>query len=255
MSTKLVAEQFEISRLQVQQLAKEYRDARSIPMLEIPGQKPHATHPDDRSSRALAVHEMCGGGAVTVVKVPRVRDDVSLATNTFPEILTEYNNVTKNTNKPGRQRLWARFERDHLVVTVHMDWNRNERNQQVVAIEDDTSRYVFDMLETDNRLAARNVEYAEGYPCGIRNRRPRFQRPSPITAAYLSTPGRITVPAPTTTSNGISTSITSNIHTAKLAVHSPMESSNGSFRPIRAIVVDFPLSKSFSTFTTRFDRR
>lgn len=105
MSTKLVAEQFEISRLQVQQLAKEYRDAGSIPKLEIPGQKPYATHPDDRSSRVLAVHEMCGGGAVAVAKVLRVRDDVSLATYTFPEILTDYNNVTKNTNKPARQRL------------------------------------------------------------------------------------------------------------------------------------------------------
>ena len=39
-----------------------------------------------------------------------------------------------------------------------MDWYRNDRGDQVLAVEDDASRYVFDMLETDRSSAAASVE-------------------------------------------------------------------------------------------------
>lgn len=68
MSTKLVAEQFEISRRRVQQLEKRYRDTGIIPEFETPGRKPYATRPDD--------------------------------------LLTEHNKVTEIMNKKDRQHTW-----------------------------------------------------------------------------------------------------------------------------------------------------
>jgi transposase InsO family protein len=70
----------------------------------------------------------------------------------------EYENVTENTNKQGRRRPWVRFEREHARVTVHMDWYQNEQGQQVLAVEDDASRRVFDMIEVDSSLASQSVD-------------------------------------------------------------------------------------------------
>jgi len=52
----------------------------------------------------------------------------------------------------------VRFEREYAGVTVHMDWYRNDRGDHVRAVEDDASRYVFDMIETDAQSAAGSVE-------------------------------------------------------------------------------------------------
>lgn len=54
--TQFVADQFEISRRRVQQLAKEYRDTGEIPTLDTPGRDPYAEYPSDLEERILEIH-------------------------------------------------------------------------------------------------------------------------------------------------------------------------------------------------------
>ena len=122
--TTLVAQHFEISRRRVQQLAKEYRDDGEIPQLETPGRKPYREYPDD----------------------------LSIGTDRVRSILQEHKHVTDDPKKRGRKRPWVRFEPEYAGVTVQMDWYTNEQGQQVLAVEDDASRRVFDMIETDARF-------------------------------------------------------------------------------------------------------
>jgi len=117
LDTGLVADQFEISRRRVQQLAKEYRDSGDIPQLETPGRTAYAEYPEDL-----------------------------------------YDHVTDNPNKQGRRRPWVRFERQYAGVTAHMDWYTNTQGQQVLTVEDDASRRVFEMIETDASSASQSVE-------------------------------------------------------------------------------------------------
>src|SRR5699024_4476056 len=63
MDTALVAEQFEITRRRVQQLAKEYRDNGKVPQLETPGRKPYAEYPADLEQRILELRQRLGAGA------------------------------------------------------------------------------------------------------------------------------------------------------------------------------------------------
>lgn len=158
LDTGLVAEQFEISRRRVQQLAKTYRETGEIPQLETPGRKPYADDPDDLDERILALHTHLGAGADTIGHVLRIRDGLSIATNRVHAILQEHDRVSENPNKQGRRRPWVRFERKYAGVTVHMDWYRNEQGDHVLAVEDDASRYVFDLIETDRSSAAASVE-------------------------------------------------------------------------------------------------
>jgi transposase InsO family protein len=158
MDTSLVAEQFEVSQRRVQQLAKEYRDSGKIPQLETPGREPYAEYPDDLEDRVLKLRQRLGAGAVAIAHVLRARDDISIANNRVHEILKENEHVTDNPNKQGRRRPWVRFERTYAGVTVHMDWYHNDRDDLVLAVEDDASRRVFDMIETDGSSAQASAE-------------------------------------------------------------------------------------------------
>ena len=158
LATAFVAEQFEISQRRVQQLAKEYRDTGDIPQLETPGRKPYADYPDDLEDRILELHQRLGAGAVAIAHILRNRDDISIANDRVHAILLEAEHVNENPNKQGRRRPWVRFERKYAGVTVHMDWYQNDRGDQVLAVEDDASRRVFDMIETDSSSAAASVE-------------------------------------------------------------------------------------------------
>jgi putative transposase len=157
MDTALVAEQFEITRRRVQQLAKEYRDNGKVPQLETPGRRPYAEYPADLEQRILELRQRLGAGAEAIAHVLRVTDGLSIATNRVHAILQEHKHVTENPNKQGRRRPWVRFEREYAGVTVHMDWYHNEQGQQVLAVEDDASRRVFDMIEIDSSSASQSV--------------------------------------------------------------------------------------------------
>ena len=156
--TKIVAEQFGISRRRVQQLAKAYRETGELPELETPGRKPYADHPADLDERVLELHQLLDIGAVAIAHVLRTRDGLSIANNRVHAILQEHDHVTQNPNKQGRRRPWVRFERDYSLVTAHLDWFHNSREQWVLAIEDDASRFVYALIETDAQSAERTVE-------------------------------------------------------------------------------------------------
>ena len=85
--TGLIAEQFEISRRRVQQLAKAYRESRTIPQLETPGRKPYAEYPNDLEERVLDLRQRLCAGAVVIAHVLRIRDGLSIANNRVHEIL------------------------------------------------------------------------------------------------------------------------------------------------------------------------
>ena len=119
--TQLVAEQSEISRRRVQQLAKEYRKSGETPQLETSGRNSYARYSPDLEERILSLREQLELGAVAVAHVLRVRDELSIDNNVVHEILKEDEHVSENEDKQGRRRPWVRFERDYSLVTVHMD--------------------------------------------------------------------------------------------------------------------------------------
>jgi putative transposase len=112
----------------------------------------------DLEQRILELRQRLGAGAEAIAHVLRVTDGLSIATNRVHAILQEHKHVTENPNKQGRRRPWVRFEREYAGVTVHMDWYHNEQGQQVLAVEDDASRRVFDMIEIDSSSASQSVD-------------------------------------------------------------------------------------------------
>lgn len=158
MNTAYVAEQFDISRRRVQQLAKPYRDTGQIPTLDTPGRTPYADHPDDLEQRVLRLSHELGMGAVALAHVLRQRDEVQVDNNKVNEILLRHGEARVNKNKQGRRRPWVRFERMLPLTTVHMDWYHNQAKDWVICVQDDASRRVLAMRELPARSAEQSVE-------------------------------------------------------------------------------------------------
>jgi hypothetical protein len=87
-----------------------------------------------------------------------VAEQFGISRRRVQAILQEQDHVTENPNKQGRKRPWVRFERDYSLVTAHLDWFYNSREQWVLAVEEDASRFVYALIETDARSAERTVE-------------------------------------------------------------------------------------------------
>lgn len=104
LDTQFVADQFEISRRRVQQLAEEYRERGEIPTLDTLGRDAYAEYPPDLEQRILEIHRSYDLGAEAVSNVLRVRDGISIDTNHVHTIMDENDHVTENPNKQGHQR-------------------------------------------------------------------------------------------------------------------------------------------------------
>ena len=164
--TALVAEQFEITRRQVQQPIKEYRDSGEIPQ-QTPGRKSYGKYPTDLGQGILELHQRLSAGAVAIGQVLRVRDGFSIAINRIHTILQEYEHVNENPNKQGRRRLRIRFEREYAGVTIHMNWYHNDRGHWMLAFEDVPGGVVFDMIETDSNSASHSVDLPDSVSEGL----------------------------------------------------------------------------------------
>ena len=146
LDTQYVADRYDIGRRRVQQLATEYREAGELPTIETPGRKPDAEYPADLVSRVLELQELHEQGAQAIAHILRHQDGITIDNNRVHTILKEAEKVTENPAKQGRQRPWVRFEREYSLVTVHLDWYQNDREDRVLAVEDDTSRKVLEVI-------------------------------------------------------------------------------------------------------------
>lgn len=158
LDTAYVADRYDISRRRVQQLAKEYRDTEEIPAIETPERKPYAEYPADLPERILDLYELHEQGAEAIAHLLRERDGLTIDNNRVHAILQEYEHVTENPNKQGRRRPWVRWEREYSLITVHLDWYQNDRDEWVLAVEDDASRKILGMIEEKSRSGAASVQ-------------------------------------------------------------------------------------------------
>lgn len=124
----------------------------------MPGRKPYAAYPADLEAKVVSLHRLLGVGATAIAHVLGRRGGMEIPNDRVHDILQEYEYVTENLNKQGRKPPWVRFERKFSLVTVHMGWFHNSREDWVLAVEDDATRKVLGMIETDAQTAERSVE-------------------------------------------------------------------------------------------------
>lgn len=152
MDTQLVAEQFGVSRRRVQQIAKEYRETGVIPRLKRPGPKPK---PCRIREQVIAASRKIGGSATVIGSYLRSKRGLRVDNNLIHTILLEEGMAKEEPGKKGRKK-WVRYEREHSLSAVHMDWYCGE--EWVCAVLDDASRMVLAAGEFSHATANNSIK-------------------------------------------------------------------------------------------------
>jgi len=73
-------------------------------------------------------------------------------------VLIAHGQAKTNPNKSKRRKPWVRWERDHSLSPVHLDWHtRDSDGKKVCVVLDDSSRRIlaggeFDVENTENSI-------------------------------------------------------------------------------------------------------
>ncbi len=152
LDTQLVADQFGVSRRRVQQIAREYRETGVIPRLKKRGPKPKERNVREQ---VIAARMKTGGSATVIGSYLRSKRGLRVDNNRIHSILLEEGMAKEEPGKKGRKK-WVRYEREHSLSAVHMDWYCGEK--WVCAVLDDASRMILAADEFDYATASNSIK-------------------------------------------------------------------------------------------------
>lgn len=97
--------------------------------------------------------------ALTLEKVTQHERKVRIPHNTIHKIMLEKGFAQEQESKKKRRKPWIRYEREHSLSAVHMDWHESKviPGKQVCVVLDDASRKVLSGGEFGNATAENSV--------------------------------------------------------------------------------------------------
>ena len=97
--------------------------------------------------------------ALTLEKVTQYEKKVRIPHNTIHRIMLEKGFASEQESKQKRRKPWVRYERDHSLSAVHMDWHisRAVAGKHVCVVLDDASRKILAGDEFSNATADNSV--------------------------------------------------------------------------------------------------
>ncbi len=158
LSVEQAAEDFDVSERRIRQLTQEYRETGKVPKLKKRGRKPYSDYPDDIKERIIQAGKKLGTGANTVAQYLRKKEGIKIRDIRVHQVLLENNMAKENENKKGRKKPWVRYERNHSLSAVHMDWHQNKHGKWICAVLDDSSRKILSAGEYEHRSAEHSIE-------------------------------------------------------------------------------------------------
>ena len=151
LSSGFVARQFGISRRRVEQIYAYYKRTGDYIELKRPGRKAYRKYPEEIEKKVLELNKKYRWGATYIAKYLRDKEKIRIANTFVHNILLKHNMAIPNKNKQKRRAPWIRYEREHSLSLVHLDWHYNPvLNKWVCAVLDDASRKVLCGGEFDN---------------------------------------------------------------------------------------------------------
>ncbi len=97
--------------------------------------------------------------ALTLEKITQYETKVRIPHNSIHRIMLEKGFASEQQSKQKRRKPWVRYERDHSLSAVHMDWHisRAVPGKQVCVVLDDASRKVLSGGEFDSASAENSI--------------------------------------------------------------------------------------------------
>ena len=96
--------------------------------------------------------------ASLLTKIIHKKHGVKINHNKIHEILLDNKMAKKEPKKSKRRKPWIRYERNHSLTAVHLDWMYDEqRGKNIIAVIDDASRMILSYGEFDQATVENTI--------------------------------------------------------------------------------------------------
>ena len=153
---KDVAERHNITLARVSQLVTESKRTDKYPIIHKRGakQSPLSKHHRDL---VISVKKKFNIGSAAVAEYIRTKYRIPIGTMTVHKILLKEGLATEDPRKSFRRKPWVRYEREHSLSAVHMDWYTCVGGETFVCVVlDDASR----MILSGGEFPAQTAEFS-----------------------------------------------------------------------------------------------
>jgi len=153
--SKIIATIQKITQRRVQQIYKQYKTEGQIPKLRKCGKPDSEPITEEQKKFIIQEHERTRLGAMYLEKYIERKHKIHVPHNRLHMILLEkgFSKIEPNKRK---QRKWVRYEREHSLSLVHMDWHKLN-GKHVIAGLDDASRDILSCGEFDNETTENSI--------------------------------------------------------------------------------------------------
>jgi len=113
---------------------------------------------DDSVMLILKTHKKQKLGAKRLEKIIEFEHCIHIPHNKIHNVLLEHRLANESKNKKKRRKAWIRYEREHSLTAVHLDWHSCKINaKKLCVVLDDSSRCVLAGDEFDAATAENSI--------------------------------------------------------------------------------------------------
>jgi putative transposase len=152
-----LSRQYEISISRIYQIKREAIISGRIPEIGKKIGRPRKPINEYETNSIRACYEEFKLSASILRPIIKAKYGININHNRIHRILSE-SGFVKQMEKKIRKRPWVRYERDHSLTAVHMDWLEDkEKGLWICAVIDDASRMILAFGEFSNATAENTV--------------------------------------------------------------------------------------------------
>lgn len=151
-----IAERYDITKSRVYQILTEYKKVGYYPQLKKRGRKPVEISESVRK-QIIDAKKKFELGSAWIAKYLRVKHRLHIGNMQVHAVLLEEGLTEKEPHKRNRRKPWVRYEREHSLSAVDMDWNvYADGITHVCVVLNDASR----MILAEGEFSAETAEYS-----------------------------------------------------------------------------------------------
>jgi putative transposase len=150
-SQKSAAEALGITPRRFRQINEIYKSIGSVPVIGLKLGRPRKEVPEEWKEIIKQEYEKFRQNALYQEDTIFPRCKIRIPHNTIHKVMLEFGFAREQEKKQKRRKPWIRYEREHSLSAVHIDWHKSKVNgKQLCSILDDASRKVLAAGEFDN---------------------------------------------------------------------------------------------------------
>jgi transposase InsO family protein len=156
-STKTIAAEMKVSESTVKRVWMYHiKNHEPLPIKKFGRPKKELSEEDEKL--ILKIHKEQNLGARRLEKIIEYKHGKRIPHNRIHQVLLKHGLAIPNKKKKRRRKPWIRYEREHSLTAVHLDWHKSQCvGKEVCVVLDDSSRRIlaggeFDSATTENSI-------------------------------------------------------------------------------------------------------